>query len=239
MRMNQDLPHFRRNAFRTHDGDGGRLLLHGSQGIRIDSKAECRRQAGRAQHAELVFGKSLQRIADRPHDARLQVPPSTDVVDQFVRERVVEHPVDGEVAAKRIFPSGAERYGVRSPAIAVRGVTTKRGHFNLPFLSTSQDGDHAKRRADNQRPPLAETAPDLVGRGVGRDVVVVRDEPRELIAHAPSGPQGLKTSVVELLHDPYSETSCAIGSDIVAHGQPLEILARGWGVVRDRLGPRS
>ena len=134
--------------------------------------------SGPREHAELVFGKSLQRIADRPHDARLQVPPSTDVVDQFVRERVVEHPVDGEVAAKRIFPSGAERYGVRSPAIAVRGVTTKRGHFNLPFLLASQDGDHAKRRADNQRPPLAETAPDVVGRGVGRDVVVVRDEPR-------------------------------------------------------------
>ena len=146
-------------------------------------------EAHRTQHPQPVLGKSGDRIADRPHQAALQVRLTFDVIDHAVVQRIEEHAVDRKVAPQGVLLSVAKRDLVRTPPVAVAHVAAKCSDFDLPGAGRAEDRDHAERLADGQRLAASEDTADLLRRGVGRDVVVLGRQSQQLVAHAPAGPQ--------------------------------------------------
>ena len=62
------------------------------------STAACRT----VQQPQLVFGEALARLADRADDAARQVVAAADKIDHAIFQRIVEQPIDREVAAQGV-----------------------------------------------------------------------------------------------------------------------------------------
>ena len=103
---------------------------------------------------------------------RCQVFPSADVIDHLLPDRVVEQPVDREVASQGVFPGIAETDALRMAAIVVLVVTAKGGHLDLAGTAAPLHRNHPIGGTDGQRPPVAEQRADLPGPGIGGYVVV-------------------------------------------------------------------
>ena len=175
-------------------------------------------RTGQRATCEVCLPQTARRDCRWPARRGLPNPPAPDVIDHLLCQRVEEHAVHGEVAAESVFARRAEGHGVRMPAVAVGRVTPKRRHLNLSFLPAAQDGDDAERRADGQRMPLAETAADFVGRGVGGHIVVVRDASRATHpAHnrPPTGPRNPAARSFCTIQR--AKCRAAVRSDFVVH----------------------
>src|SRR5262245_62058836 len=84
-------------------------LCDGDTNRRIDGEAEPRGERDRPEHADRVFLKPDERVADRAHDAGAQIVEAADVIDDRKRRDVVEQRVDGEIAAEGVFFRGPKR----------------------------------------------------------------------------------------------------------------------------------
>ena len=89
-------------------------------------------RSGRPATCALFFGHPVGGIADRANDAGRQVPLPADVIVGFVRDRVVEHAVDREIAAQRVVFRRAKDNVLRSPAVDVRPSVRKVATSTLP-----------------------------------------------------------------------------------------------------------
>ena len=56
-------------------------------------------EAHRAQHSQPIFCETLRRVANCAHQFRLNVGATADEIDHFLRNRIVKHSVDREIAA--------------------------------------------------------------------------------------------------------------------------------------------
>src|SRR5204863_6093683 len=115
-------------------------------GSGFDLEPEHGCKANGAQHPKPIFSEALPGIADRTNQARLQVRTSPDEVDNFIRFRIEEHPVDCEVAAGRIFRRRRKMDLCWMPAIKVSAVRTKGS--DLELQSILEHDDHTKVRTD-------------------------------------------------------------------------------------------
>src|SRR5689334_20208594 len=61
--------------------------------------AKPRRESNRAHHAQLVFLKSLARIADGANDSAFQILSTADVVENLVLNRIKQQSIDSEVTS--------------------------------------------------------------------------------------------------------------------------------------------
>src|SRR6476619_3031390 len=95
------------------------------------------------------------------------------VVDDFLCDWVVEEAVDGEVAALGVVLGGSEVDGVGMAAVGVSGVRAEGGDFNLASGAGSEDCYDAERGSDRKGAAVSEELADLVGGGVGGDVVIL------------------------------------------------------------------
>src|SRR5262245_12010844 len=101
---------------------------------RIDREVEPRRERHGAEHADRIFLKSDERIANRSHDAGTQIIEAPDVIDDRKRGDVVEQRVDGEIAAKRVFFRRAERV----VAMQQVGITARSGVLRIRMMIGSR-----------------------------------------------------------------------------------------------------
>ena len=106
--------------------------------------------------------------------------------------------IDREVASLCIFFSGTVGHAVRVSPVAVALVAAEGGHFDVAGVAGSDDRDDTKGDADVAGPPAAEDLPNLLGSGVGGDIVVLRPFAAELITHTAAGPQRLVPALAKL-----------------------------------------
>jgi len=200
---------------------------------RVDRKVDARRERDGPQHPDRIFVDARLRIANRPHDARLKVLESADVVNDRKRGDVVRERVDREVAAKRVFFRRAEGVVVMDEVAAFGGRRIRRRH-------AVGDDLFARRQLTPERCDLDDLGAELDVR-----------EP-EAAADDPAVPEQLLhlrwmrgRADVEVL-GPAAEQQIADAAadeirDVIGFAQPVEHL-EGVGVdvsTRDRvLGPR-
>ena len=96
------------------------MLLNRREGGGLYGKLQTRSKADCAKHAEFVFAETKVRIADGADQVLSQVAASSDEVENVSGLRILEHAVNGEVAAKDVFARiGGEADCVRPAAIQV------------------------------------------------------------------------------------------------------------------------
>ena len=146
----------------------------------------------------MVFPEALLGRPDSPDQPTLEIGRSSRKVQPLLRDRVVEHGVDREVAPDgillRILGVG---HLVRPAAIAVAALAAKRRHFRESVVAT--DLHHAEALAHATRP--LEQLHDLLGPRVSRHVAVLDRTPEQLVAHAAAHPIGLVAVGLEPLDD--------------------------------------
>ena len=91
------------NSFGADFADRVRRPNDRVPGRRLDFKVEHGGEADRAQKPEPVLGKTLRRIANRPHEPSGEVLAPADEVDHRVVRRIEKHAVDREIAAARVL----------------------------------------------------------------------------------------------------------------------------------------
>ena len=110
--LGQDAGQFVAHALLADLMDVRGVAMDGGGRALFNAVVQARGEAGGTQHTQLVLGEAKLGIADRANDAGGKVLATVDIVDygcsgvaggRLVRERVQQHPVDGEVAAQDIF----------------------------------------------------------------------------------------------------------------------------------------
>src|SRR4030095_4875245 len=104
---------------------------------------------------------------------------AADVVDEFLRERVVEDSIDGEVAPLRVLLWRGKGDGLRVASVDVEAVGAERR--DLEFVPAFEDDDDTEVRADGDR--ARKERLHFGGFRVRGDVVVVRFFAEQAVAH--------------------------------------------------------
>ena len=86
----------------------GCRLRHRRKGLGLDPKAESAGELHRTQDAHRILTEAHSRVADGADRAVVEILEAVGVVEDAVLPHVEEEGVDGEVAAKCVFLSGAE-----------------------------------------------------------------------------------------------------------------------------------
>ena len=161
---------------------------------RLDVAADLGRQPDRAQHAHRVLAVALLGLPDHADDALAQVREAAAVVQDLLGGRVVEQGIDGEVAANRVLGLTAEDVVAQDAAVLVAhlvvvlaGRAAAEGRHLDRFLA-AQHVHQAEAAADDPRAP--EHRLDLLGRGAGGHVEVLRLEIHQQVAHGPAHHEG-------------------------------------------------
>ena len=153
----------------------------------LDGETQLGRQACRAQHAHRVFAIARFRIADQAQQPRLHIVVAADVVAyREILDRVIQR-IRGEVAADRIVldravdvvAQQAATLVLFAVAAAVIAVGAEGG--DLDDLAAIHDMGQAEAAAD--QPAVAEQRLDLLRRGVGGHVVILRRTADQQVAH--------------------------------------------------------
>ncbi len=145
----------------------------------------------------MVLLEAVVRIPDRADDSGAQIAHPADQIDQAVRDRIVKHPADGEVAADSVFFDRAKSHRRRPAPIVVFRISAK--CRDLEQVVVDQHADHAELRADRNG-AIEHFLHDL-GTRVGRDIVILRLDPEDSIAHTSAGENGAKAGFDESAND--------------------------------------
>ena len=141
-------------------------------------------------------------IADGTHDFPTHVLLAAHKVVHDFRERIVKHAVDGEVPSLGIFLGRAVGYRFGTAAVFVFSFRSERRHFDLDAGAFgAEDDDDPKALPDRQRSPSPEQVPDLIRRGVCRDIIISGILSPQKVAHAPPGPVSNMPRVDELANN--------------------------------------
>jgi hypothetical protein len=124
------------------------------------------------------------------------------VVDDTIRQWIEEQAVDGEVAALSIEFRRGVGHAVRPAAIAVTAIAAEGGDFDMLMVQTHDDD--AEMRA--HRLGTGKELDDLLRRGAGGDVVVLRFAPQQHVPHATARQQ----SGVACLGEFFDDMDCGL-----------------------------
>ncbi len=193
------------------------------------------------------------------------------IVDHGLRRRIVEQRVDGEVAARGVLFLRTEHVVAQDAAVLVgelqraggstiaaavragrggcrcrfrrrlgRGGGTRRAEGrDLDRVGAEHHVDQPEAPPDDVRAP--EQVLDLLGRGIGRDVEVLRLDLQQQIAHRPADDEGLEAGVLQRLGDARGVGGNLLRVDAVRgrrdhHGPGGLAPARTRGTARGRRG---
>ena len=150
----------------------------------VDREAELGGKPHRAQHAHRVFAIAVGRVADHAQPARAQILDAVVIVEHVARGRVVIERVDREVAPRRIFVLLAVQVVGQHAAVFVDQAVdvdqrAKRRH--LDRLLAEHHVHQLEAAADDERAPKMRL--DLLRRGIGGDVEVLRRDVEQQVAH--------------------------------------------------------
>src|ERR1700674_1363688 len=105
------------NPLARHDLDLLSQFLCGRKCSWLNRVLEPRRESDCAQHAQLVFSETLLSIPDGTDDSRFQILARSYKIEHLAADRIKQHSVDREIAARYIFPRiPAESHFVRMAA---------------------------------------------------------------------------------------------------------------------------
>src|SRR4051812_28837899 len=188
MSFGEHLVEFVANALPTDHVDFAGKLANCRHCAWVDVIAEARSEPYGTQHAQLVFAKSLVRLADGADDLALQIGSPPDVIDDFVRYGVKQQTIYGEVATLHIFLRGVGvPDGIGMTPIGVSNVAAIGRDFNMNRLLVRllhHDEDHPKLRTNGNR--FGEKGHHVFGTSAGCDVIVLRRNANQEIAYASS-----------------------------------------------------
>ena len=100
----------------------------------------------RPQHSQPVFRESLRRIANCAHQFCVDISAAADEIDHVIRDRIIKHSVDREIAPFRVFVRRRKMHRARMPSVDVSLVRAK--GRDLKLKTVLQHDDHAKMRTD-------------------------------------------------------------------------------------------
>ncbi|MCY1406870.1 hypothetical protein D9M71_221500 [compost metagenome] len=177
--------------------------------VLLDLEVELRREAHRPQHAHRVFEVTLLGRADQAHQAVADVAHAAGVVeDAFVGDVEVQR-VDGEVAALGVIFQGAvdvvaedasglvaRRLAAVAVLVVLRMVGAEGG--DLDDLAAEMHMHQLEAAADHPR--IAEFGADLLGRGAGGHVEILRRDAEQRVAHAAADDVGQVAGLLQALH---------------------------------------
>ena len=156
-------------------------LPRGTRRVFLDRKAKHGREAQQAQNAERILGEASRRIAHAAQDARTQILPPAEGID----EPSVRRKCDGvhrEVAAgKVLFDAACKAHALGVTAVAVGSVAA------LGRVLDGKPAAHERHRSVHQPGRVrvrAEEGHDLLRPCIARHVVVVRLRAAQQVAHA-------------------------------------------------------
>ena len=211
----EQLEHFLEQPRRRGLGQQRGQLGDRRGGRPIDGEAQLGRQAHRAQHAHRILAIALLGVADQLQPARLHVLEAAAVVPhREVLDGVVQR-VGGEVAADRVVLDGAVDVVAQQAAVlvqlavaaAVVAVGAEGG--DLDDLAAE---DHVRQpEAAADQAAVAELLLDLLGRGVGGHVEVLRVMADQQVAHGAADQIGRKTRITQAIKHAQS-----VGADVPA-----------------------
>ena len=173
------------------------MVLNGFARVGVDGKPERVRKAYGAKHPKMVFGEAAFGVADGADDLFLQIGFASDIVDDFVGDWIVEHSVNGEVAAFGILFGSAEMDAVGAAAILIARVFAEGGDFG--FDAVLDDHDDPKGFADGDG--FLKELFDLFGEGVGGDVVVFGGSAQQAVAHGSACKVGGESCGADFVQD--------------------------------------
>ena len=174
--------------------DHAALPLQRGGGRRLQLEAMLADQFQGAQHADGILLETLFRIADRPHDAGLQILNAARIVDDAARSHQIHvEGVHREITPLDIVFQRAEFIVapyhhavvfVAPLALLLRRLAAECAHFE--FLRADANLRQTETAADHHAVAAAENGPHLFRRRIRRDVVVLRFAPQKQVANSPA-----------------------------------------------------
>ena len=105
-------------------------------------------------------------------------------------QRIVEHAVDGEVPALCVFFRCRVDDVFGTASVEIGAFCPKCRHFNVAGVAGAVQQDDAKTGADGPGSFVAKQIANLLGAGIGRDVIILGSFFKKQVAHAATGPIG-------------------------------------------------
>jgi hypothetical protein len=204
----------------------------------VDLEAELGRDAHRAQHAHRVLPVTPLGVADHAQPAALDVLHAVVKVDHRFVGRVVVQRVDGEVAPRGVVGLRAEHVVGEHPAVRIdrllaAGSGAKGGHFDR--FRAEHHVHEPEAAADDDRAP--EVRLDLLGRGIGGDVEVLRRHADQQVAHGAADEVGMMPGLLQRLAHPQCRARHLVAADAVLGGRYLPRLGHAPAAREQRLHP--
>src|SRR5258708_486768 len=161
------------------------MFLDGGHGCGFNLESEAGGESNSAQHAQMVFFKTLLRNSDRSNDAVTKIAQSSDGVDHLgipgirgiQRSGIQQQRVDRKVAAQHVLFR-----------ICLEGRLYRGGAVSLGMIAAECRSLHAVSQDDSElrayELSLGKDLYELIGPSVGRDVVVLRFASKQEIGTA-------------------------------------------------------
>ena len=139
-------------------------------------------EAEEAKDPQMVFGNSLQGVADEADVALLEVNESTEIVEQLPSFRVGRQRVDREIAPRRVLLPVVRKRDRRSAAVG-RDIAPQ--GRDLERVSVANGGNRAMVDARRHRfdPGLLQPPHHLIRSNAGRKVDVVDGQAKQIVAY--------------------------------------------------------
>src|SRR6266436_3578550 len=113
----------------------------------------------------------------------LKILPTPHIVDHGIRDRIVEHPVNGEVASSSVLFRGREGHRIRATAIQISAVGAKGSDLKFPLIFKHTDDP----KLGTDRNCASKNLLDFFRTRVGGNVDIFRRETEESIPDASTG----------------------------------------------------
>ncbi len=156
----------------------------------IETEGEAGGEADGAQHPEMILFEPREWVADGADNAAVEVVAAADEIDNNVGFGIEKESVDGEIAAQNVgLGAGLEADRLRSAAIEITAVGAKRTDLDMNPV----DGDKDDPKLGANHEGAREQGGDLVGAGIGADVIILGLDTKQAVANAAADEVGLKS----------------------------------------------
>jgi hypothetical protein len=168
------------NALRAHRREFACVHLDRFDRCGIDREPEARGKSRGTQHAKSIFTNACVWITNRAHDAGAHIPLAIDKVHNRAGQRFTKNPIDREVATLGIRARIREANARWTSAVEVFEILAKGRHFDRVRRLSHEH--HTERFTNAAR--LRKDLLHFFRSCTRRDVVVLRLESKERVAHA-------------------------------------------------------
>ena len=146
----------------------------------------------------MILLEAVVGISDRANNPGAQIAHPANQIDQPVGDRIVKHPIDGEIAANRVFLDRAEAHRRRPASVGIFRVGAEGRDFDR-LVVIEHHADYAELGADRDR--AVEHFLHHFGTRVGRDVVILGLDAEDSIAYTSAGENGAKAGIDQTAND--------------------------------------